>query len=513
MKRRCLRMCQLTSCFLMLGTSIGVGLSQDRKLIDLRTIPYPGDGDWGTSEQREKLLDCLVSIAESEQIDWHLRAEVAAAARRIDPIDLSAFVAEHTLFVSSFRKDSELSLEDAGVELSDAMSAIAWPDSAIPFAVHLTGLGVELGPSFTFGKFSDQVAAQAAAVDSNAPEANASASIAFLSTSGPIEVDLQLFQQEDGPHFDFKLGDLEQSYSVSAFREAIHYLALEQPEQLRGKHLAADIAYREDHHAARDGPAPTLALTVGLVSMLQSTLPSAEVAYVADVNADGSVQPIYDLGDRIFDNRESHLAITVVPRGDRSSLEDLLLLRGPLIFLDTQVIEITEVNEALELAFPERRLEATTEAVRQFAEIARVLKGPEGRQHFKNPHLPNRLRGVLEKEPRHLSARLILRYLDRDLPRYLSMRSSIDMVFEPLDISGEEEVDVRIDQSVGVASLRGNVNRIDPLMRPMAAAVLKLDDASSRVGDGVSEQERLGKAIYSEILNLRSNPLVQERVE
>lgn len=183
----------------------------------------------------------------------------------------------------------------------------------------------------------------------------------------------------------------------------------------------------EDKYGDKDGPSAAVACALMLDTLRTGNEIDPNFAVTGDMNADGSVQPVGGVPDKIRGAANRSCTYVAVPINAEKSLSDALLMDGPKPFWEIQVFTIATFDDALALASTKKSAQLQ-EALTKFAEVQKVLTATPNPALLKNPKVQERLRAVLAAAPNCVSAKMMLAYgMDR-MAKTLSLGGSLDQI-------------------------------------------------------------------------------------
>lgn len=275
------------------------------------------------------------------------------------------------------------------------------------------------------------------------------------SASSPV------FNQEVG-------GDMK-----SALSEVVKHLTVKRGPLPPGYKI--ELAW-EDKYGAKDGPSAAVACAL----MLDSVITGAEIdphfAVTGDMNADGSVQPVGGVPDKIRGAARRDCTYVGVPESVEKDLTDSLLIEGPKAFWEIQVFTMKTFDDALALASA-KKTPAMQEAIDKFSEIQKLLVTRKDPSLLSNPKVLERLQAIGKAAPNCLSAKLLLLYGSGKTGKVLSIRGSLNQIEK---VGSELLKNTRQPKPEGLqadalASSISELNRIrtklNPLTVPYADAI------------------------------------------
>lgn len=214
----------------------------------------------------------------------------------------------------------------------------------------------------------------------------------------------------------------------SAMREMVKMFSLKSVEIPNSNSI--EISF-EEGYSGGDGPSGVLSCALLVDALVNDTALDPECAIIGDLNADGSIQPIFYIRERLeaIQNADEGGTIKLmgIPAKNASSLGDILLLDGIDPIFETQIFTLDSFDEAKRVAVAsDFRSAEIQEAIELFAEVQSVLRRSSSLALLRNQQVKDRLSRVLELAPNHASAKLLLlRGMDRH-PRRLTLSGSLD---------------------------------------------------------------------------------------
>lgn len=472
-------------------------------------LPIPAKGLSLEPSEQDQLLDALASLARDfDGVPEEAKAKAVAVSRRIDPLHKATFIADYQLSrgVAPGKLGRYQSLsEAAAVAIGSAQEMGASSEKSEQLlALHLFEFLGPLvkGDARVFRGLEDLgdkgLTSSWDNVFIKAPGVPAASSlgdkvqkhrVSLFSTKGMIEIAVQ--GDRGGKGSLELLGDSEliTSFFMSAFREGVKFLEVSQSGALEGVRISFDVdAEQEEDFFDYQGPAGALPTLVTLQAMIGGTEIDPLVAFAGDVNADGSIQPVYDILERIEGLGESDSMIIGIAATDYPSVSDAMIIGGPRIFAKHQFFTLKQFSDAVALGRErENRDKKLQEAIDKFRVIQDVLTQPDGHRHLKHPSTINKLREVLTLAPNHLSARMLGLWATNQVPNRLSLTASLDLVVEPVFdvLGGKDESEKEIGESERRAALQALTrmqSAIDPRLGKLTNAVIQYSNAG-RIGD------------------------------
>ena len=187
-----------------------------------------------------------------------------------------------------------------------------------------------------------------------------------------------------------------------------------------------DFAF-EDKYGGKDGPSAAVACALMLHSLRTGTDIDPAFAVSGDMNADGSVQPVGGVPDKIRGAANRSCTYVAVPAQTEKALMDALLMDGPAGLSGITVFSISKFDDALALASTTKSPQLTS-ALEKFAEIQKVLQTNKTPNILSNPKVLERLSAVIKDAPNCVSAKGLFLYGSAKLPKTLTLGGSLTQV-------------------------------------------------------------------------------------
>lgn len=363
----------------------------------------------------------------------------------------------------------------------------------------------------------------ALALSSTANHRSILSQVFILTTDGihPIEATF-----ENNQHNRFRFTADEQTgtaYLSSGFREGIKYLTLQNPGLIKGWHASfSTVLEKPDEFFEAQGPSATLGCLVSFhAATLGRDFDEENVAFAADVNADGTIQPLKDLRERLDLIGDSTVSLIGISYKDSLDAPDIMLRKGPGVFASYQIFAVKKLDEdALDLAVAStQRPESLQKAIDTFNEVKEVLTKPGGIKFLTNSHVRKRLQEVVQLAPNHVSAKTLLLASNGQLPSQFSLKASYELSLEPLsplaaDIrSGEFLKNPGKMDSVALGELQRFQKKLHPKLVGLNRALQRFDSAG-RVGSNktAARREAAGQVI-DEVTALQRDPQIVEALK
>ena len=469
---------------------------------DYKTVPFP-KGITDFESRVPGLVDTLTDIAIGGDLPEDQEARFLAAARRISPLNRRAFTAEYEKKIGAPHSESR---KIAGAQIKlllephlAALSEINGAEEFRDFLAESLDLA-ELGSPNKSGS------------SGGSPAVVAEGTIGFLSMDGPRKVKAVLRSGEGSGSFMFAPGGLDSRIFLSAYREAVKFIGLSRGSELVGKSI--EFSLDKAVKVKSEGPGAALACAVLTEALSKKLSLEKDTALMGDVNADGTVQPVEDLRERLSSESRSLEKVIIVPKADQFAGNDILLLEGPRVFYKTQLFTVETLSEAVDLG-TSRRKDKQKQAIALFTEIQNVLNKPGGAKFITNSHVRRRLQKVLQLAPNHLSAKQLALASQKKYPVRLSLTASLELIFDAIEPifkdSGEIDSYKKVDEE-GIKILSRYRSRIDPALKKLTDAVFTFQNAGRVGSNTANERARVSQRLKEELSRVRRDYRIRERL-
>ncbi len=184
----------------------------------------------------------------------------------------------------------------------------------------------------------------------------------------------------------------------------------------------------EDKYGAKDGPSAAVACALMLDALTTGMDLDPNFAVTGDMNADGTVQPVGGVPDKIRGAASRDCTYVAVPLKTEKDLLDAFIMEGPKPFWEIQVFTIANFDDALALANV-KKTPVLTEAITKLNEVQKVLVNrKDAPALLANPKVLERLQAVVAAAPNCLSAKIMLLHGTGKTAKMLSLRGSMDQI-------------------------------------------------------------------------------------
>jgi hypothetical protein len=181
-----------------------------------------------------------------------------------------------------------------------------------------------------------------------------------------------------------------------------------------------DLSF-EDRNNATDDQSIGAAIGTLMLSIIHNVDIDPNFAITGDVTADAKVRKVGGVAAKLRAAAKSGCTIVAVPAEDLDQVRDAMIYDGPGIITNVQVIGISTLDDAMAVARTNRD-DKLAKAISLFERIQNAIR--QSPQYLLGHEAPQRLAEVLELEPNHESAALLLAYTQHKLP-HLSAGASV----------------------------------------------------------------------------------------
>lgn len=181
-------------------------------------------------------------------------------------------------------------------------------------------------------------------------------------------------------------------------------------------------------YSSKDGPSASVALGLLLMALSEQIQIDPQFAVTGDMNVDGSIHAIGAVSAKIRGASLANCSRMAIPEENMRDLEDMATLKDLDTLWKAQIFTVKNLDEASQLAAKEPNPNLA-KGIAAFAELQDFCrKNPPGTS-FSNPLIRQKLAETLAAAPNHASALVLQKYIDNRLPKTLSLRTSINEIF------------------------------------------------------------------------------------
>jgi len=254
--------------------------------------------------------------------------------------------------------------------------------------------------------------------------------------------------------------------------EALRYIRLSYPNWYVD---TAEISF-EDKYVNHDGGSIGTAVGTMILACIRGVQIDPNLAITGDISANGKVRAIGGVSAKLRGAIASKCTITAIPMENEGQLVDAVTYSGPNVAMDTQVIGISSLEDALGIVRIDRE-EKLRQAIEKFASFQAAANGKPA--YLKTKDARDRLTAVLAAWPSHLSAKVLLAVAQNKQPHTLSAAASyyyvsvaVRPMLDQLKQRSKENSAQPPSATVknGLADLRKLKFLLDPAVRPLGDA-------------------------------------------
>lgn len=181
-------------------------------------------------------------------------------------------------------------------------------------------------------------------------------------------------------------------------------------------------------YSSKDGPSASVALGLLLMALTDQIQIDPQFAVTGDMNVDGTIHAIGGVSAKIRGASLANCSRMAIPEENLRDLEDMAILKDLDTLWKAQIFTVKNLDEASVLASKEPNA-SLAKGIAAFAELQEFLKKNPPGISFSSPFIRLKLGETLAATPNHASALVLQRYIDNKLPKSLSLRTSINEIF------------------------------------------------------------------------------------
>jgi hypothetical protein len=237
----------------------------------------------------------------------------------------------------------------------------------------------------------------------------------------------------------------------------------------------------QDKYSPKDGPSAAVACALMIEGLVAGCGLDPKTAVTGDMNADGSIQPVGGVADKVRGAIKGGFGSVIVPKKCENQVWDAALIDGLPALYSIQIFSAEKFDDAVAIATSERgpklvQAMATFETI-QTALRRQGLNAPAALAH---PKMIERLQSVVTEAPTHLSARLLLLKAQGRAEPKLSLSGSWSQLAKSGDMLiravKDRSTDALAPDALGVAGSRISKLRsmLDPRLKRYADTLIDL---------------------------------------
>jgi Lon protease (S16) C-terminal proteolytic domain len=277
----------------------------------------------------------------------------------------------------------------------------------------------------------------------------------------------------------------------------------------------------EDKYVAHDGGSIGAAVGTLILSAIQGFNIDPDTAITGDISANGKVRAIGGLSAKLHGAIASNCSAVAVPTENFGQLVDAMVYNGPAIMVDTQVIGIANLDDAIAV-MREDRDPKLLQAIRLFDQVQEGIKKTPA--YLSSPDAREKLTRVLKLAPNHLSAKLLLMVANGEQPKTLSATASMYYTFVavrgmlPILTERSENGSTQIPSTVvkdGLADLKKLRPLADESIRPLIDAWSRFIWGWNLLQNGNSDKETFlaqAQAVDDAMAKLQANQALMQKM-
>jgi Lon protease (S16) C-terminal proteolytic domain len=284
---------------------------------------------------------------------------------------------------------------------------------------------------------------------------------------------------------------------------------------------SAEISF-EDKYTKHEGGSIGTAVGTMIVSVIRGFQIDPDLAITGDISANGKVRAIGGVSAKLHGAIASKCTIAAIPLENEGQLVDAVVYNGLSLVSDIQVIGIGSLDDAIATVRIDRD-DKLKQAIALFASIQQSIKDKPG--FLKSEDALAQLRQVLDLEPHHLSAKVLLSIAQNKQPKTLSAGASLyymSVAVKPMAAILAERQESRQKNQVpsaavqaGLADLRKLHPLADPNIRPLLDAWSRFIQAWSSFDQGIGSAQsvqRQGQSLLDEMAKENANADMMQKM-
>lgn len=181
-----------------------------------------------------------------------------------------------------------------------------------------------------------------------------------------------------------------------------------------------------DKYSLKDGGSAGTAYAVCIRSILEDFEIDPKFAMTGDITVDQRVREVGGVSEKIQGAAADGIRVVGVPSDNADALTDMLLLESPQLLLDTQVFLLETLDDAVALARFDRDA-SLLNAMDLFTDLQTLVKR-QGYRGLRAVKVRELLGEIHTLAPNHTSADLLLKHVNKELPRHLSVTGSLNEI-------------------------------------------------------------------------------------
>lgn len=210
----------------------------------------------------------------------------------------------------------------------------------------------------------------------------------------------------------------------TSFDEGLRYVQ-KQPRDWE-KDFSVRLSF-EDKFTSKDGGSAGTAFAIAMLAATEKVTLDPMVAVTGDLTVDGTVQPVGAVVEKLRGALDEKCKVTLIPERNSRDVTDLALLDGTASLWDMQIFSISTIDEAFNLARKDRSGKVA-DAIARFNTLRARLPAKVTPNYLQSPIVQTELKEILQVAPNHLSASVLLKAAENQLPQELSLNRSVEEI-------------------------------------------------------------------------------------
>jgi len=211
---------------------------------------------------------------------------------------------------------------------------------------------------------------------------------------------------------------------ATSFQEGLRYVR-KQPRDWEHE-FSIRLSF-EDKFSSKDGGSAGTGFTLAMLAATRKVALDPDVAVTGDLTVDGTVQPVGAVVEKMRGALEGKCKIALVPERNARDITDMALLDGTSPLWEMQIFSIGTIEQAFSLARQDRTGDVQ-KAIARFDALRARLPATVTPNYLQSPEVQTELKEIVRLAPNHLSAGLLLRAAQYQLPQALSLNRSVDEI-------------------------------------------------------------------------------------
>jgi hypothetical protein len=284
-------------------------------------------------------------------------------------------------------------------------------------------------------------------------------------------------RDEDSDKIKFQLNQKCGPMMANSLESIVNFLKVkyeDEPSKVPNGYRI-DIVF-EDKDQPIDGPSAGTAMALMLNSLFSGGEIDESFACTGGITPNGKVTKIGGVAAKIRGATHRKCKIVGVPEGNSGGVADIVVLDGIEKLLDIQVFSMKDFEEAQAISRADKSSDVN-ETLEAFELVAKTIR-EKGMDIVKVAAVQEKLEGVIEKMPNHLSAKLLLDHARGNAPERLSVGGS----FQQIDSNASG-----VFSATQMMAARGKYDHSDTVVETAEEAIKELKSLDSKVDKRLDE--------------------------